>query len=243
MKVIPAVDLLEGKVVRLFQGNLETAKIYDSLGDPVATAKKWERDGADALHIIDLDAALNRGNNFRLITKITEAINVPVQVGGGIRKFETAVKLLEGGINRIILGAMAFKQHDTLKRVQERFGSERIIVALDHQGDRIMVEGWKTPITLTIEEALTKFSDLQIKNFLVTSIAKDGTLTGPDFQTLSRVRQHKSNVKIIAAGGISSLNDLIILKQIGVEGVVIGKALYEDKFTLKEAISVAKGEY
>jgi len=241
MEVIPAVDLMKGKVVRLSQGDPKTAKVYNHLGEPIAIAKKWEKDGANTLHVIDLDAALNMGNNFAIISKIVEAVNLPIQVGGGIRKLETAENLLKMGISRIILGALAFNEPHTLTKIQKKFGNERVIVALDHQDGKIMVEGWKTPTKLGIEEALTKFLDLQVKTFLVTSITKDGTLIGPDINTLSKVCVNP-RVNIIAAGGVSSLNDLIILKQIGVKGVVIGKALYEGIFTLKEALKVAKGD-
>ena len=241
MEVIPAVDLMKGRVVRLFQGDPKTAKVYDQLGDPVAIAKMWEKDGAKTLHIIDLDAALNLGNNFAIISKIVEAVNLPIQVGGGIRKLETAENLLEMGISRIILGALAFNEPHTLTKLQKKFGNQRLIVALDHQKGKVMVEGWKTPTKLGIEEALAKFLHLQVKTFLVTSITQDGTLIGPDVNTLSKVCVYP-RVSIIAAGGIGSLNDLIILKRVGVKGVVIGKALYEDVFTLKEAIKIAKGD-
>lgn len=241
MEVIPAIDLMKGKVVRLFQGDPKTAKVYDQLGDPVAIAKMWEKDGAKTLHIIDLDAALNMGNNFAMISKIVEAVNLPIQVGGGIRKLETVENLLEIGISRVILGALAFNEPHTLTKLRKKFGDERVMVALDHQKGRVMVEGWKTSTKLGIEEALAKFLDLQVKTFLVTSITQDGTLIGPDINTLSKVCLNP-RVNIIAAGGVSSLNDLIILKRIGVKGVVIGKALYEGVFTLKEAIKVAKGD-
>jgi len=241
MEVIPAIDLMKGKVVRLFQGDPKTAKVYDQLGEPVAIAKMWEKDGAKTLHIIDLDAALNLGNNFAIISKIADAVNLPIQVGGGIRKLETAEKLLKMGISRIILGALAFNEPHTLMKLQKKFGDECVMVALDHQDGRVMVEGWKTPTKLGIEEALAKFLDLQIKTFLVTSITKDGTLIGPDINTLSKVCMYPS-VSIIAAGGIGSLNDLIVLKRIGVKGVVVGKALYEGVFTLKEAIKITKGD-
>jgi len=241
MEVIPAIDLMKGKVVRLSQGDPKTAKIYDQLGEPVAIAKMWEKDGAKIIHIIDLDAALNMGNNLAIISKIAGAVDLPIQVGGGIRKLETAQSLLEMGISRIILGALAFNEPQTLTKLQKKFGNERLIVALDHQGGRVMVEGWKTPTNLGIEEALAKFLDLQVKTFLVTSITKDGTLTGPDVNTLRKVCVDP-RVDIIAAGGIGSLNDLIILKRIGVKGVVVGKALYEGRFTLKEAIKITKGD-
>jgi phosphoribosylformimino-5-aminoimidazole carboxamide ribotide isomerase len=241
MEVIPAIDLMKGRVVRLSQGDPKTVKVYDYLGEPLEIAKKWEKDGANALHVIDLDAALNRGSNLAIISKIADTVNLPIQVGGGIRKLETAKDLLKRGITRIILGALAFNEPHTLTKLQKKFGHERIIVALDHQGGRVMVEGWKTSTKLRIDKALAKFSHFQVKIFLITSITKDGTLTGPDFNILSKACAYP-HVSIIAAGGVSSLNDLTILKQIGVKEVVVGKALYEGIFTLKEALKVAKGD-
>jgi phosphoribosylformimino-5-aminoimidazole carboxamide ribotide isomerase len=241
MQVIPAIDLMKGKVVRLSQGDPKTAKIYEHLGDPITIAKRWEKEGANALHIIDLDAAFNMGSNFTVISKIADTVNLPIQVGGGIRRLETAKNLFEIGISRIALGALAFNEPHILAKLLEEFGDERVIVALDHQDGRIMVEGWKTPTELGIEEALLKFTGLQVKTFLVTSITKDGTLTGPDFGTLSKACEYP-HVNIIAAGGVSGLNDLIMLKRIGAKGVVVGKALYEGVFTLKEALRVVRGE-
>jgi phosphoribosylformimino-5-aminoimidazole carboxamide ribotide isomerase len=239
MDVIPAIDLMKGKVVRLFRGDPRTSKVYDHLGDPVAIAKKWEKEGANALHVVDLDAAFNMGSNFAIISKIADAVNLPIQVGGGIRKPETAENLLEMGISRIILGALAVNKPHTLTKLQKKFGNASVIVSLDYKDGKIMVEGWKTPTKLEVEEALAKFLDLQVKMFLITSITQNGTLTGPDFNTLSKVCVYP-RISIIAAGGVRSLNDLTVLKEIGVKGVVIGKALYEGVFALKEALKVAE---
>lgn len=239
MEVIPAIDLMKGKVVRLSQGDPNTAKVYDHLGEPVAIAETWEKQGAKTLHIIDLDAALNTGNNLKIISDIADAVSLRIQVGGGIRKLQAAQNLLEAGITRIILGALAFKEPHALSKLLKRFGDERLIVALDHQDGRIMVEGWKTPTKLGIEKALVKFLDLHIQTFLITSITRDGTLTGPDFKTLGEACAYPS-VSIIAAGGIGSLNDLVVLNRIGVNAAVVGKALYEGVFTLKEALEVVE---
>lgn len=241
MQVIPAIDLMEGKVVRLRQGDPKTAKIYDYFGDPIEVAEKWKNAGADALHIVDLDAALSMGSNFAMIAKIVKSISLSIQVGGGIRKFADAKKLFDLGVNRVILGSLAFKEPKMITKIQEKFGYGCVIVALDNKDGNIMVEGWKTPVEFGIEKALQKFSILQVKTFLITSIAKDGTLKGPDLNTLIKARLYPG-VNIIAAGGISTLNDLAILKQVGVEGVVVGKALYEGIFTLKEALKIVKGE-
>ena len=241
MQLIPAIDLMNGKIVRLSRGDPKTAKVYNQFGGPVETARKWRAEGATKLHIIDLDAAFGMGDNLVVITEIAESVELPIQVGGGIRTIETAQKLLTMGISQVILGALAFSDPKAITRIQQEFGSGTVIVALDNKDGKIMVEGWKTPTTLGVKEALKKFTVLGVKRFLVTSITKDGTLSGPDLETLSEACQYP-NVEIIAAGGIGNLNDLTALKRVGVEGVVIGKALYEGRFTLKEALKSVGGK-
>jgi phosphoribosylformimino-5-aminoimidazole carboxamide ribotide isomerase len=240
LQLIPAIDLMNGKIVRLTHGDPKTAKVYDQFGGPVETAKKWKEEGATKLHIIDLDAALGTGNNLSVIAEIAESVDLPIQVGGGIRKIDAVEKLLTMGISQVILGALAFSDPKAVTQIQQEFGTETVIVALDNRDGKIMVEGWKTPTALGMKEALEKFAALGVKAFLVTSITKDGTLSGPDLDMLSEACQYP-NLEIIAAGGIGGLNDLAALKRIGVEGVVIGKALYEGKFTLKEAIETVGG--
>ncbi|MGD0995451.1 MAG: 1-(5-phosphoribosyl)-5-[(5-phosphoribosylamino)methylideneamino]imidazole-4-carboxamide isomerase [Candidatus Bathyarchaeia archaeon] len=236
MQLIPAIDLMNGKIVRLSRGDPKTAKVYDQFGGPVETAKRWRDEGAGKLHIIDLDATFGTGNNHDAISEIAANIALPIQVGGGIRSFETAAILFKTGISQVILGALAFSDQSAIGKIQKRFGAESVIVALDNKDGRIMVEGWKTATALNVKEALEKFTKLGVKTFLITSIAQDGMLSGPDLKTLSEAVQFQ-NAKIIAAGGIGSINDLIALKHIGVDGAVIGKALYEGRFTLKEAIN------
>jgi phosphoribosylformimino-5-aminoimidazole carboxamide ribotide isomerase len=240
VQVIPAIDLMKGKIVRLSRGDPKTAKVYDQFGNPVETAKKWRQEGAKKLHVIDLDATFGAGNNLSTIAKIAKSIDLPIQVGGGIRTAEAVEKLLTMGISQVILGALAFSDPKAVTQIQREFGSKHIIVALDNKDGKIMVEGWKTPTTFGIKEALEKFAKLKVNKFLITSITKDGTLSGPDLDTLSEACQY-SNVDIIAAGGISSLNDLAALKWVGVEAAVVGKALYEGRFTLKEAIEAVEG--
>jgi len=240
MEIIPAVDLMDGKVVRLVRGDPRTLKAYEHFGDPITVAKKWEQEGADAIHVIDLDAALDRGNNLKTIEKIAHVVKKPVQVGGGIRSLEIAKNLLKTGIARIILGALAFKELHTLTSLLKDFGPERIVVALDYSDDEVMVRGWKATTKLSVDEALARFLSLKVKLFLVTSITRDGTLMGPDYGTLARVCSQPS-IDVFASGGVGSLEDLAVLKRVGVRGVVIGKALYEGLFSLKEALEVARG--
>jgi phosphoribosylformimino-5-aminoimidazole carboxamide ribotide isomerase len=237
LQLIPAIDLMNGKIVRLTRGEAKTAKFYDTqFGTPVEAAKRWADEGAGKLHIIDLDAAFGLGNNHEVIAEVAKNVKLPIQVGGGIRSCETAETLFQTGITQVILGALAFSDPSAISKIRKRFGVDSVIVALDNKDGQIMVEGWKTATAMTVEEALEKYTTMSVRNFLITSIAQDGMLNGPDLLTLSQAAQFP-NAKITAAGGIGSIGDLAALKDIGVEGAVIGKALYEGRFTLKEAIS------
>lgn len=240
MQVIPAIDLMKGKVVRLTKGDPNTAKIYNHLGTPVEVALKWKAEGAQRLHIIDLDAAFGKGNNLNVIADIAKATALPIQVGGGIRSYEAAEKLLATGISHVILGALAFSDPRAITKILKTFGPEHAIVALDNKDGKVMVEGWQTSTEYSIAEAMSKFQEINVKTFFITSIAVDGTLQGPDLETLNEASK-VSGVDIIAAGGIGGINDLIALKHVGVKGVVVGKALYEGRFNLKEAIKEVNG--
>ena len=240
MQLIPAIDLMKGKIVRLTHGDPETAKVYNQFGGPVETAKKWKAEGAGKIHIIDLDAALGTGDNLAIIAEIVESVDLPIQVGGGIREVATAEKLLKLGISQVILGALAFSDPEAVTQIQQEFGAGSVIVALDNRDGKVMVEGWKTATGLGMQEALEKFAALGVTTFLVTSITRDGTLSGPDLDTLRGACQY-AGVAIIAAGGIGGLEDLLALKRVGVAGAVIGKALYEGRFKLKEALNAVGG--
>jgi len=227
---------LNGRIVRLSRGDPNTAKIYEQFGDPIKTAQKWQEDGAKKLHIIDLDAALGSGDNRSIISEIAENITLPLQVGGGIRTVKDVEHLLSLGIDQVILGALPFNDPFALNKIQKQFGSDVVIVALDNKNGKIMIEGWKTKTMMSVRDSLNKFIEMGIKSFLITSIIKDGTLSGPDLETLGEASRIPET-KIIAAGGIGQLDDLIELNKIGVDSAVIGKALYEERFTLKEALS------
>ncbi len=236
MQLIPAIDLMGGKIVRLTKGKVETAKSYEAqFGTPLQAAERWRDEGAGKLHIIDLDAAFSIGDNRDVIAEIAKNISLPIQVGGGIRSYEIAEKLLKTGVAQVILGSLAFSDPTVITKIQKRFGPDSVVVALDNKEGRIMVEGWQTETAMAVDDALEKYTQLGVQTFLITSIAQDGMLNGPDLQTLSGAVMNP-NVKIIAAGGIGSIGDLAALKEIGCEGAVIGKALYEGRFTLKEAL-------
>ncbi len=236
MQLIPAIDLMNGKIVRLSKGDPKTAKVYEEkFGTPLEAAKRWQNEGASKLHIIDLDAAFVLGNNHSVIAEIARNVKLPIQVGGGIRNYETAEKLFQTGATQVILGALAFSDPSAIGKIRKQFGADSVIVALDNKEGHIMVEGWQTETAMNVDDALEKYTQLGVHRFLITSIAQDGMLSGPDLQTLSTAVFYP-DAKIVAAGGIGSIGDLAALKEIGVEGAVIGKALYEERFTLREAL-------
>jgi len=239
LEVIPAIDLKDGQVVRLVRGDPRLSKSYSSLGSPSSVAKIWINYGAKMIHIVDLDAALGSGNNLPIIGEMIKTFDVNFQVGGGIRSIDIAQNLFSIGVKRIIVGTMAFEDKEALTKLLEEYSEERVVVSLDHYGREVMLKGWRVSSKFDIRDAIMSLLDLGVKIFLITSIKRDGTLTSPDFKILSEVCEIKE-AKIIAAGGVSKLKHLSMLKGIGVYGVVIGKALYENRFTLKDAISIAK---
>ncbi len=239
MEVIPAIDLMDGLVVRLTRGDSKTAKTYQHLGKPVQVAKKWESEGAKTIHIVDLDAAMGRGDNKEVIANIILETRVAVQLGGGLRTRRIVEEMFSLGVKRAVLGTLAFEKTPELLHLLKKYGEERIMVALDYLNNHVMISGWKNATNYTLEAALNKFLNLGVEAFLLTSISRDGLLIGPDYTMLERVAKH-FRAKIYAAGGIGSLEDLIILKRIGAWGVVVGKAVYENRFTLKEAIGITK---
>jgi phosphoribosylformimino-5-aminoimidazole carboxamide ribotide isomerase len=238
MEIIPSIDLYGGKVVRLVKGDPKAVTIYSN--DPVNTAERWAQEGVHAIHVVDLDSALGTGtDNREHILKIISAVKIPVQVGGGIRDLQYASVLLKLGVARIVLGTLAFKDPAVVKKIATSFGYQKVAVALDYVGEDVMVRGWTTSTGISIRDAVTKFQNLGVNIFLMTSVERDGTLIGPDYRTLRNILSI-SPVKLIASGGISSLHDLLHLKEIGVYGAIIGKALYEEKFTLREAVWATK---
>jgi len=238
--VIPAIDIMNGEVVRLLRGNPKQVKSYAHLGDPITIARKWESEGAKLIHVVDLDAALGLGENINIIGAIVRSIKAPIQVGGGIRSVEQVRQLINAGVARAVLGSLAFRSVESLKALLEEFGDERIVVALDHLDGVVMIDGWRKSVSMTLKEAAQFFKSLGVRYFLVTSIQRDGMMVGPDIKNLSKIVD--LGVNVIASGGIRSLSDISMLRSLGVYGVIIGRALYEGLFTLKEALNIAEGK-
>jgi len=228
---------MNGRLARLSRGDPETAKYYDAFGDPVQTAAHWEREGARFLHVVDLDAALGHGDNRALIQQILSAVHIPVQVGGGLRSPADVIEVLDMGASRALVGTLVFGNPEGFRWLLEKVGDERLVVALDYVEGRVVTKGWRQRTELLLSEALLKLLEMGVRMFLLTDVRRDGLMTGPDFETLSKYTRFP-NAKIIAAGGIGSLDDLERLKKTGVYEVVVGRALYEGRFTLREALAM-----
>lgn len=231
MKVLAAIDIMNGEVVRLTKGDKATKKVYSK--DPVEIAKKWEKDGADMLHIVDLDAAFGSAtNNLSIISEILKAVNIKVQIGGGIRDPDTFERIAKMGFSRIVVGTMAYRNANELRLLCKNH-SDKIVISLDEINGKVMIDGWQSSSDSTVDDAISKFNKFGINNFLLTSIIKDGTLSGPDIVTLNSINTDRKS-KIIASGGISNLLDVLRVRSIGCDSVILGKALYEERLEIKK---------
>lgn len=235
MQLIPAIDIMGGGVVRLRRGDENAVTRYDAEGTPLELARFWREQGAECLHLVDLDAALGRGSNGEIVKAIIEDVGVPVQVGGGIRSLESARGLLDLGAGRIVIGSMALEDPGSVAVLLDEYSESRVVVALDHRRGVVLRRGWKEPTGWRLEAALGEFAARGVEWFLVTDVDRDGAMEGPDFETYSRIQGEAS---IIASGGVRSLEDLLRLREIEVEATIVGRALYEGRFTLAEAIGL-----
>ncbi|HDI52149.1 MAG TPA: 1-(5-phosphoribosyl)-5-[(5-phosphoribosylamino)methylideneamino]imidazole-4-carboxamide isomerase [Bacteroidetes bacterium] len=236
MLVIPAIDLKDGQCVRLRSGKKEDVTIYSS--EPWKIAQKWQAAGAQILHVIDLDGAFSgKPINLAALQKIRQTVEIPIQFGGGIRSYSDIQKMLDLGIDRLILGTAVVSSPEWIQQIVQNFG-DKIIIAIDARNGKIATEGW---VQLSDESPITfarKLSEQGIRRVIYTDISRDGMLVGPNFDMTKEIAI-QSNLKIIAAGGISSLADLEKLKQLekfGIEGAIVGRALYEGQIDLAQAI-------
>ena len=235
MKVLAAIDIMNGEVVRLTKGDQATKKVYSK--DPIDIAKRWEKDGADMLHIVDLDAAFgSASNNLSIISEILKAVNIRVQIGGGIRDTDTFERIANMGFSRIVVGTMAYRNTNELHLLCKNY-SDKIVISLDEINGKVMIDGWQSSSDSTVDDAISKFSKFGISNFLLTSIIKDGTLSGPDIVTLNSINTDRK-LKIIASGGISNMLDVLRVRSIGCDSVILGKALYEERLEIKKVKSL-----
>jgi len=236
MRVIPAVDIMDGNVVRLARGNPTDKVIYGN--NPVETAKKWERAGADMLHVVDLNATLRTGrSNTEIVSRIVEAARIPVQVAGGIRSVPDVKEMFRKNAARVVLGTMAYKNPDSVRQLVKK-NQNKIVISLDQYNGMVMVDGWMETTGSGVIDSIIFFMNLGIKEFLLTSVDRDGMLNGPDITMLSSAVSI-TGANIIASGGISSIEDAIKVRCIGCSAVILGKALYEGKLSVERVKAIS----
>ena len=237
MKVIAAVDIMEASVVRLVMGDPVNRITYSS--NPIETAQKWEEAGADLIHALDIDAALGREtNNAKIISEIIKSVQIPVQVAGGIRSVEALDEMLgPKKAAKVVLGTLALKDPELIKQLPRK-KLEKIVISVDHVKNMVMVQGWKEPSGIKLAEAINLFLSMGINEYLLTSVERDGTLRGPDLDTLSYACTF-NDAKIIASGGVSNLLDTVRLRTIGCSSVILGKAIYDGKLDLSRVKALA----
>jgi len=235
MKVIPAIDLMEGKVVRLYKGDPEKKTIYSD--NPIEIAKKWEKEGADMIHLVDLDATLGRGSNFDIIKKLVSEVSIPVEVAGGLRD-ETIISKALSFSSRVVIGTLAFQEKEILQKLLGSYGKEKIVISVDHVDGEILVDGWQKATGKNLIDAMKSFVEMGFSYFLLTNVSKDGTLEGPDLKFLEEACKIK-NVNVISSGGISNISDITQVKAKNAYGVILGKALYENLISIKEVKKIS----
>jgi phosphoribosylformimino-5-aminoimidazole carboxamide ribotide isomerase len=236
MLVIPSIDLMGGRCVQLVGGDPSTRIVY---GDPIEWAQKWMAEGAELIHVVDLDSALGSGDNSTLVKRIVKMSDVPVQVGGGIRSVERAIELTKMGVERIVIGTAAVERPQLIRDLVEKIGGERVVVALDSKKGKIVVHGWKRSTGLGPLHLAKKFEKLGIWGFLYTIVDVEGRMSGLPIASV-RAIVRAVDLPVIASGGAGSLEDIRKIKRTGAYGLVIGMALYEGRFTLRRAIEEAK---
>lgn len=239
--IIPALDLIDGKVVRLHQGDYAKQRDYDD--NPLTRYQQYEKDGAKLLHLVDLTGAKDpSARQIPLLKKLVACVNVPVQVGGGIRTEDDVKSLLDAGASRVVIGSTAVSQPEMVKTWFEHYGADAIVLALDVRIDKqgkkwVAVSGWQENSLYTLEDIIKLYQSVGLKHVLCTDISRDGTLAGSNVELYKEISQRFPDILFQASGGIGDLQDIADLPASGVAGIIVGRALLEGKFTLKEAIS------
>lgn len=241
MLIIPAVDIRDGRCVRLVHGELDKETVYHE--DPVVAAKRWETEGAGRLHLVDLDGAFAGSmKNADVIERIVKAVNIPVQVGGGIRDVQTASDLLERGVSRVILGTVAVTDQSVVETLCKKYPGQ-VMVGIDARNGFVAIRGWVEESTQKAVDLALRMAQIGVKEIIYTDIHRDGTLQGPNVEALQEMAE-AIPLDVIASGGVSSLQDitnLLSLVPYGVSGVIMGQALYTGSVNLTEALAITEG--
>ncbi|MGA7396475.1 MAG: 1-(5-phosphoribosyl)-5-[(5-phosphoribosylamino)methylideneamino]imidazole-4-carboxamide isomerase [Solirubrobacterales bacterium] len=239
MILYPAIDILGGKAVRLLQGEYDQETLYDN--DPVDAAKRWDDGGAEYIHVVDLDGAkAGKPVNLETIARIAAAVNCPIEVGGGLRSTEAVAAVLDAGAARVVIGTAALRDPEFLSEVIKVHGASKVVVSVDARGGKVSLAGWTESSGVDVADAVADLSKRGVERFLFTPIEVDGMMTGPNMPELARVAA-ATEASVIASGGVGELSHLRTLADrapSNVEGVIVGKALYEGRFGVREAIEV-----
>src|SRR2546425_2358184 len=242
MLIIPAIDLRNGQCVRLAQGRKDATKVYNA--DPVEVALSFEDDGAEMLHVVDLDGAFSEPNfrNRKVLQKIIETIGIPVQFGGGLRTTEDVFEAIDIGVHRVVIGTIAAESPETLADMLAKLGSKIIVVGIDANRGQAATRGWETEAEIDALTLARRVAAIGVERVVYTDIQRDGMLTGPNIEQSSLIAR-ETGLTVTASGGVSSIDDLLKLKAVsesGVDSVIIGKALYERRFTLPAALEASE---
>lgn len=233
MQILPAIDIKEGQVVRLFKGDFNQKTVVNP--DVIGQSKIFAQAGIDFIHVVDLDGAFDgRATNRDLIAKLKKESGLGVEVGGGIRTLEQIEDYLAVGIDRVIIGSMAVKNPDFVKAALEKFGSDKVVVGIDAKNGMVATEGWLETSNVDYISLAKAMEKIGVTLFVYTDIDRDGSLTGPNFEHYDRLVAELTTAKVIASGGIAEQSDLVKLQQIGVAGTIVGKAYYNDNISLEE---------
>jgi len=239
MLIIPAIDILDGKVVRLMKGDFATAKSYSE--HPVDQAKVYDDYGFEQVHIVDLSGSKDgKISTLKIIDEIKLKTKLKIEFGGGIRSIDDALNLLSIGVDQIVIGSLPFINKPEFEKVVQKISPDKIIIAADTMRGEIVMKGWSENSTLEISVYITQCKGYGLNNFLITDIDKDGMLEGPNFRLYHSLKEIFPDIFIIASGGISSMNDLIHLDELKCSAAIVGKAIYENKISLKELAEFGK---
>lgn len=231
MLIFPAIDIKDNSCVRLTQGDFDKVKVYSE--NPVEIAKMWKDEGAEFLHVVDLDGARSESIINKESIEIMVGVGLPIQIGGGIRSIEKVKYLLELGVNRVILGTAAVENPDLVKELLEIYGNKKIVVSIDAKDGKVATRAWETVSEIDSVELCKSLEDMGVKTIVYTDIAKDGMLEGPNFEIYERLDE-ETNLQVIVSGGVSFMKDIERLKKLNPYGVIIGKAFYDNLLDFKE---------
>jgi phosphoribosylformimino-5-aminoimidazole carboxamide ribotide isomerase len=242
MNLYPAIDILGGNAVRLVKGDFEEKKVYDE--DPLSAARAFVEEGSRWLHVVDLDGARSgEPVNLEHVGKIARELGVPVQLGGGLRSDFSIQRAFEVGVSRVILGTAIFSDPELPFRAMEEHGAENVLISIDARDGFVATHGWLEKSELPAREAIERWSEGKggVKHFVFTNIDRDGMLSGPDVQSTAEAVEAAHHGRVIHSGGIGELVHLELLQGLGLDGVIVGKALYERRFTVAEALAALDG--